>query len=78
MMQRPRILQERMIGLLCLGLLLFNYPILSLFSVDGMLFGIPIQYVYVFSCWLALILLLALVVRPAAQRASAKRTGSSG
>ena len=67
-----------MIGLLCLGLLLFNYPILSLFSVDGMLFGIPIQYAYVFSCWLALILLLALVVRPATQRASAKRSSPSG
>ena len=68
MMQRPRILQERMVGLLCLGLLLFNYPILSLFSIDGLLFGIPVQFVYVFSCWLALILLLAWAVRPAARR----------
>lgn len=67
-----------MIALLCLGLLLFNYPILSLFSVDGMLFGIPIQFVYVFSCWLALILLLALVVRPMAPRPAGKRSGSAG
>ena len=67
-----------MIALLCLGLLLFNYPILSLFSVGGMLFGIPIQFVYVFSCWLALILLLALVVRPMAPRPAGKRSGSAG
>lgn len=78
MMQRPRILQERMIGLLCLGLLLFNYPILSLFSVDGMVFGIPIQFVYVFSCWLALILLLALIVRPVVSRSSARRADPPG
>jgi hypothetical protein len=44
------------------GCLLFNYPLLSLFSHDGLIWGIPILYVYIFMAWAALIGLMAIVI----------------
>ena len=42
-----------------LGILLFNYPILTLFNVPGTLFGVPVLYAYIFITWAALIALMA-------------------
>ena len=54
---------ERLIALALLGFLLFNYPLLSLFSTDGTVLGIPVLYAYLFASWALLIALVALVVR---------------
>ena len=54
---------ERLTALALLGFLLFNYPLLSLFSTDGTLFGIPVLYAYLFTTWALFIVLVALVVR---------------
>jgi hypothetical protein len=35
---------ERLIALGFLGFLLFNYPLLSLFSTEGTVLGIPVLY----------------------------------
>ena len=51
---------QRMIALCMLGCVLFNFPILALFNVPGMLFGVPVLYVYIFAAWAALIALMAL------------------
>ncbi len=51
---------ERSLALFLFGLLLFNPPILSLFSVDGFLLGIPVLYVYLFVSWSAFIAFLAI------------------
>ncbi|HEX8010249.1 MAG TPA: hypothetical protein VF814_04860 [Casimicrobiaceae bacterium] len=51
----------RFVALCMLGLLLFNYPVLALFNVSGVLFGVPILYAYIFIAWAALIALMALV-----------------
>ena len=40
-----------------LGVILFNYPVLSLFNVPRFLFGIPLLYLYLFGTWVLLILL---------------------
>lgn len=53
---------QHLAALFLLGCLLFNYPLLSLFSQNGTLGGIPILYVYIFTAWLALIGLIALVI----------------
>ncbi len=53
---------QRLIALFLIGCLLFNYPLLSLFSQEGMIWGIPVLYVYIFSAWAALIGLMALVI----------------
>ena len=54
---------ERLVALALLGFLLFNYPLLSLFSTDGSVVGVPLLYVYLFLSWGLLIGLMALVVR---------------
>ena len=50
---------QRFVALCLLGMLLFNYPILALFNVSGVLFGVPVLYVYMFVAWAALIALMA-------------------
>ncbi|MCA9965146.1 MAG: hypothetical protein KC423_12905 [Anaerolineales bacterium] len=57
--QRKR---DRLVVLFLLGGLLFNYPILSLFDREGMVAGIPILYLFIFSAWLLIIVLVAWVI----------------
>jgi hypothetical protein len=54
---------ERLVALAFLGLLLFNYPLLSLFSTEGAVLGVPVLYAYLFVSWALLIALTALAVR---------------
>jgi uncharacterized membrane protein (DUF485 family) len=54
---------ERLVALALLGFLLFNYPLISLFSTDGTVLGVPLLYAYLFVSWGLLIGLMALVVR---------------
>ena len=53
---------QRLAALCLLGLVLFSYPVLAVFNVQGTVFGIPILYAYFFVAWAALIALMALVV----------------
>ena len=53
-MNHPTV-QQRLVGLFLLGLLLFGYPLLSLFSEPVLLFGIPLLYLYLFVTWLLVI-----------------------
>ena len=62
-MIRPSVKGQRLVALFLLGCLLFNYPLLNLFSYDGEVFGVPLLYVYVFSVWALLIAAMALVVQ---------------
>jgi hypothetical protein len=50
---------QRFVALCMLGMLLFNYPILALFNVSGVLFGVPVLYAYMFIAWAAMIGLMA-------------------
>jgi hypothetical protein len=50
---------QRFVALCMLGMLLFNFPILTLFNVPGALFGVPVLYAYLFIAWGALIALMA-------------------
>ena len=52
---------ERFFALCILGVLLFNYPILALFNVHGVVLGVPVLYAYLFVAWAALIALMAWV-----------------
>ena len=53
---------QRLVALFLVGCLLFSYPPLSIFSQDGLVWGIPILYVYIFLAWAALIGLMAIVI----------------
>ena len=53
---------QRLAALCLLGFLLFNYPLLAVFNVEGTVLGIPVLYAYFFAGWGALIALMALVI----------------
>lgn len=42
---------ERMAGLFLLGVVLFNPPVLGLFGVPALIFGIPAMYLFIFAAW---------------------------
>jgi hypothetical protein len=53
---------QRLIALLVLGWLLFNYPLLALFNDAATWCGIPLLVAYLFGAWALFIALLALIV----------------
>ena len=53
---------QRLIALFILGCVLFNYPVLSLFSKPGIWLGIPLLYLYIFAVWALLIGLTAYLI----------------
>jgi hypothetical protein len=53
---------ERLTGLLLIGLIAINYPLLALFSKSVLWFGIPALYLYLFVFWALFIGLAATVM----------------
>jgi len=54
---------ERLIALLIAGVVLLNFPLLSVFSGTRPVFGIPLLYLYLFSVWILIIWIMALILR---------------
>jgi hypothetical protein len=54
--------QQRLVALFLFGVLLFNYPLLALFSRPVEVLGIPLLYAYIFGAWALFVGLLARVV----------------
>ena len=52
----------RLAAVFLLGVVLFNYPLLSVFDIAGAIFGIPLLYAYLFAAWTLLIALMAAVI----------------
>lgn len=61
-MHRSDITGQRLVAIVLLGCVLFNYPVLSLLSKPAALFGIPLLYLYLFAMWALLIGLMAYVI----------------
>jgi len=57
-----RIKGQQLAAIFFLGCLLFNYPILTIFSKDNLILGIPVLYAYLFAFWAALIGLIAIII----------------
>ena len=55
----------RMVAVAALALLLFDFPLLALFDVDVRVLGVPLLWVYLFVAWVAVIAVVAWVVRDA-------------
>ncbi len=53
--------QEYTVTLFLFGFLALNYPLVSLFS-GGMVFGLPLLFVYLFTVWLLVIVLAAVAL----------------
>jgi hypothetical protein len=54
---------KRLIALFLLCYVLLNNPILSLFNLPRMVWGIPLLFYYIFGVWILLIVLIALILR---------------
>ena len=52
-----------------------NPPLLSVFSTDGTLFGLPVLYIYLFTAWAAFVVLMALNAEGRRRPKSALRQG---
>ncbi len=58
-MHSSEIAGERLVTLFILGVLLLSPPFLFIFDTPSEVAGIPVLYLYLFSAWAVLILLLA-------------------
>jgi hypothetical protein len=54
-----------MVAVAALAVLLFDYPLLALFDVDVRVLGVPLLWAYLFTAWVAVIVVVAWVVRDA-------------
>jgi hypothetical protein len=61
-MNERKVKGQQLVALFLVGCLLFNYPLLSLFSHNGLVWGIPTFYLYTFMTWAGLIGLMAIVI----------------
>lgn len=59
---KPQIKGQQLVALFLIGVLLFNYPLLFLFSTESMVWGIPILYVFIFVAWAVLIALITMII----------------
>ena len=51
---------KRLVALFLFGVVLFNYPILSLININILVLGYPLLIIYIFGAWGLLIFLSAL------------------
>ena len=77
-MTRPPLRGERAIALFLFAFLAFNPPILTIFSKDTVIFGLPLLYFYLFSAWGLVILLLGLHATGALRALVARRDRQGG
>ena len=61
-MSRPGLTHERLIAVFLFGVLLFTPPFIGIFNNPQLIFGIPNLYLYLFTAWMLLILLMAVVI----------------
>lgn len=62
-MTRDKLKNGRLVAVFLIGLVMFNYPLLSLFNMDTLFMGIPLFYVYLFAAWLSIILLTSWITK---------------
>jgi len=48
---------QKLVTTFLLGLVVFNYPLITLFDRGGTVWGIPVLFFSVFASWLGLILI---------------------
>jgi len=58
-MRRLALIKQRLVAIFFCGVLLLYSPIISLFDQANLWFGIPVLYIYLFTIWAILIILMA-------------------
>jgi ABC-type transport system involved in multi-copper enzyme maturation permease subunit len=54
---------QKLFFLFLLFLVLFSFPIMSIFNTSKLVMGIPVLFVYLFFIWIVLISLLYLILK---------------
>jgi len=54
---------RRLVGLFLFVVVLYNYPILSLFNIANRISDIPVLYLYLFFIWILSIILVVIINR---------------
>lgn len=67
-MQRGTLTGQRLVAVFLVGLVLFNYPVLSLFDRAAVFLGMPLVFFYLFLAWAGLIVLMIWVVEGNTER----------
>ena len=62
----PGRMRERLFALFVLGTIFLVPPVLAVFNTQVRFLGVPVLYLYLFSAWIALIALVAIIVERAA------------
>ena len=55
--------EQKLIFISVLFLILFNFPMLSIFNTGGNVNGIPTLYLYVFMVWILLVTVIFRILR---------------
>lgn len=59
---KKRLKGEKLAVFTVIFLVMMNYPLLSIFNKNGLIFSFPVLYVYIFVGWFSFILLLAVFI----------------
>jgi len=77
-MEDGKAVRDRLIALVCIGMLFVNYPLLSLFSSGEPVLGIPMTYLYLFVGWTVFIVSIGIVMGREGSRLRRRRDGKIG
>ena len=66
-MMRKGLAGQRLVAVFIAGVLLLNFPLLSLFDRPERPFGIPLLHIYLFAVWFGLVLVIAWIVERGAR-----------
>lgn len=58
---------QRLVAVFLVGVMLFNFPLLSLFDRPVLVFGIPLLHVALFLAWVGVIALMAWIAERGAR-----------
>lgn len=53
---------ERLVFLFFVGIVFFQYPVLSLVNLDRIIAGFPLLYLYLFGVWTLFIVLIIVLI----------------
>lgn len=67
--------RERLVAVAILGFLALNFPMLSVFDLQQLLFGIPVLYCYLFGIWFGFLIAVALIIERRTRAGDARERG---
>jgi len=67
--------RERLVVVAIFGFLALNFPMLSVFDLQQLWFGIPVFYCYLFGIWFGFLIAVALIMERGTHSGDAQKRG---